>query len=77
MGAAGNGAPPPGTAAPSTGIDFAYECSRVVRAVDMPGAFRGWDYRGEDPYQDMRGNRVERFPATRTTCRTATTAAAN
>jgi proteasome accessory factor A len=60
-GAGGNGAPAPGTAAPSNGIDFAYECSRVVRAVDMPGAFRGWDYRGEDPYQDMRGNRVERL----------------
>jgi Pup amidohydrolase len=42
-------------------VDFAYECSRLVRAADVPGAFRGWDYQGEDPYRDLRGMRVERL----------------
>ena len=57
-GAAGGAGPGlPGGAA----IDFAYECSRLVRAADVPGAFRGWDYQGEDPYRDLRGMRVERL----------------
>ncbi len=46
---------------PSSAVDFGYEASRVVKAAQAPGAFRGWDYRGEDPYQDLRGNRVERL----------------
>src|SRR5262249_55898805 len=46
---------------PGAGVDFAYECSRLVRAADVPGAFRGWDYQGEDPYRDLRGMRVERL----------------
>ncbi|HEX2036358.1 MAG TPA: proteasome accessory factor PafA2 family protein [Chloroflexota bacterium] len=46
---------------PSTGVDFGYEASRIVRSADVPGAFRGWDYRGEDPYRDLRGMRVERL----------------
>ena len=57
-GAAGGAGPGlPGGAA----VDFAYECSRLVRAADVPGAFRGWDYQGEDPYRDLRGMRVERL----------------
>ena len=32
-----------------------------MRAADVPGAFRGWDYQGEDPYRDLRGMRVERL----------------
>lgn len=39
-------------------VDFAYECSRLVRAAPVDGAFRGWDYRHEDPYRDLRGMRV-------------------
>ncbi len=46
---------------PSAAVDFAYEASRVVRSADVPGAFRGWDYQGEDPYRDLRGMRVERL----------------
>jgi proteasome accessory factor A len=42
-------------------VDFGYEASRIVRAAQVQGAFRGWDYQGEDPYQDLRGNRVERL----------------
>src|SRR6266542_3846480 len=54
----------PGTASPHNGspsnaIDFAYEASRMVRSADVPGAFRGWDYQGEDPYRDLRGMRVD------------------
>lgn len=57
----------PGTAAqasgstPSAAVDFGYEASRIVRSADLPRAFRGWDYRGEDPYRDLRGMRVERL----------------
>lgn len=51
-----------GTAAtPSAAVDFAYEASRIVRCADLPGAFRGWDYQGEDPYRDLRGMRVDRL----------------
>lgn len=50
-----------GGSAPSAAVDFAYEASRVVRSADAPGAFRGWDYQGEDPYRDLRGMRVERL----------------
>ncbi|HEU5318732.1 MAG TPA: proteasome accessory factor PafA2 family protein [Chloroflexota bacterium] len=46
---------------PSSAVDFGYEASRIVRAAQVQGAFRGWDYQGEDPYQDLRGNRVERL----------------
>ena len=47
--------------APSSAVDFGYEASRIVKAAQVEGAFRGWDYRGEDPYQDLRGTRVERL----------------
>ena len=43
------------------GVDFGYECASIVRAVAFPGGFRGWDYRGEDPYQDLRGMRADRL----------------
>lgn len=46
---------------PSAAVDFAYEASRIVRSADQPGAFRGWDYQGEDPYRDLRGMRVDRL----------------
>lgn len=49
------------TTTPSPAIDFAYEASRLVRSADVPGAFRGWDYQGEDPYRDLRGMRVDRL----------------
>ncbi|MBM4437198.1 MAG: proteasome accessory factor PafA2 family protein [Actinobacteria bacterium] len=39
--------------------DFAYQASRLVRAAPAPGAFRGWNYAGEDPHLDMRGTRVD------------------
>jgi Pup amidohydrolase len=55
----GNGAA--AGSAPSSAVDFGFEASQVVKAAQVPGAFRGWDYRGEDPYQDLRGNRVERL----------------
>jgi proteasome accessory factor A len=46
---------------PAASVDFAYECSRLVRCADVPGAFRGWDYQHEDPYRDLRGMRVDRL----------------
>ena len=45
--------------------DFAYEAARLIQAAPVEGAFRGWDYVGEDPYRDLRGgraNRLERDP---------------
>ena len=42
-------------------IDFGYEASMVVRAAQVEGAFRGWDYSREDPYLDLRGTRAERL----------------
>ena len=33
----------------------------VVRAAQVEGAFRGWDYSREDPYLDLRGTRAERL----------------
>ena len=50
-----------GGSTPAASVDFAYECSRLVRAAAAPGAFRGWDYQGEDPYRDLRGMRVDRL----------------
>ncbi len=47
----GVGAPP--------GVDFGYECARLVGACAEPGILRGWDYRAEDPYRDLRGMRVD------------------
>jgi hypothetical protein len=43
------------------GVDFGYECARLVGACVEPGVLRGWDYKGEDPYRDLRGMRVERL----------------
>lgn len=43
------------------GVDFGYECARLVGACTELGVLRGWDYRGEDPYRDLRGMRVDRL----------------
>ena len=43
------------------GVDFGYECARLVGACAEPGVLRGWDYKGEDPYRDLRGMRVDRL----------------
>jgi len=42
-------------------VDFGYEASRIVKAARVPGAFRGWDYERENPYQDLRGHKVARL----------------
>jgi Pup amidohydrolase len=55
------GSAPASNGAPSAAVDFGYEASRIVRCAELPGAFRGWDYRGEDPYRDLRGMRVDRL----------------
>ena len=47
----GSGGPP--------GVDFGYECARLVGACTESVVLRGWDYRGEDPYRDLRGMRVD------------------
>ena len=39
-------------------VDFSYEASAIVRGAPLGGAFRGWDYRREDPRLDLRGMRV-------------------
>ena len=41
--------------------DFAYEAARLIQAAPVEGAFRGWDYVGEDPYRDLRGGRADRL----------------
>ena len=41
--------------------DFAYEAARLIQAAPVQGAFRGWDYVGEDPYRDLRGGRADRL----------------
>lgn len=48
-----------GSAGGPPGVDFAYECARLVGACTEPGAVRSWDYRGEDPYRDLRGVRAD------------------
>jgi Pup amidohydrolase len=49
------------TNSPSSAVDFGYEASRIVKAAQVPGAFRGWDYERENPYQDLRGHKVDRL----------------
>ena len=50
-----------GSAGGPPGVDFGYECARLVGACTEPSVLRGWDYKGEDPYRDLRGMRVDRL----------------